>query len=621
LSGLERFYVRACTKTGFRAWQSPSNRSDYEVLYVVNKHGEQRLALPEDIETRKRPDGQTSYQVTDAAWAKGWVRPAFEIDTFNDAALHTWLTQSVYRSQRAADYAKKPAYAALALWCGLLLVAVPLDRKRALMRLHGRRLRGPEMVTVSEFNRRMRQRARWTAKLLDGVMILDAGQSWFNRTFNDHNSRGACVPLEREAQHTVIVGDTGSGKSAVIRQELVQIAERNEIAIVYDSAGEYVQQFFCPERGDVIINPLDARCPYIDLTAIENEAEALSLAASLFPDRVHENRFFTEAPRKIFAYLITLKPTPQELVQWMSHPEELDQRVRGTELAAMIDPHAPAQRSGVLASLNMVADALKLLPREADTKARWSVSEWAAQRKGWVFITSRPTVRERLRPLISLIIDQLILHCMTAGGMDTPKTWFALDEVASSSLQRLPQLETALMENRKANCPLLLGFQGKAQIEALYGHVSEAMLSQPMTKVFFKTSEANAADWISRTIGEVELERYRESRSHGQSAQGHDSESEQREIVREPLVMASEVSGLEPLHCYIKHGNYVVRLRAAYLKLAVLHAAFVPRKRNPPSDGPDNGGNDASPSTSPRTPSGPQLDLKPSTQQQQEFFE
>jgi len=165
-------------------------------------------------------------------------------------------------------------------------------------------------------------------------------------------------------------------------------------------------------------------------------------------------------------------------------------------------------------------DALKLLPREADTKARWSVSEWAAQRKGWVFITSRPTVRERLRPLISLIIDQLILHCMTAGGMDTPKTWFALDEVASSSLQRLPQLETALMENRKANCPPTSWLPGQgADRGAVWARV-EAMLSQPMTKVFFKTSEANAADWISRTIGEVELERYRESRSHGQSAQG-----------------------------------------------------------------------------------------------------
>src|SRR2546429_4755422 len=44
------------------------------------------------------------------------------------------------------------------------------------------------------------------------------------------------------------------------------------------------------------------------------------------------------------------------------HEAEIDYRVKGTEYAAMIDRHAPAQRSGVLASLNMVAESLKLLP-------------------------------------------------------------------------------------------------------------------------------------------------------------------------------------------------------------------------------------------------------------------
>lgn len=47
--------------------------------------------------------------------------------------------------------------------------------------------------------------------------------------------------------------------------------------------------------------------------------------------------------------------------------------------------------------------------------------------------------------------------------------------------------------------------------------------------------------------GEVEVERFRES--------------EQREITREPLVMASEVAGLDPLHGFLKHGNLVVQMR------------------------------------------------------------
>ena len=88
-----------------------------------------------------------------------------------------------------------------------------------------------------------------------------------------------------------------------------------------------------------------------------------------------------------------------------------------------------------------------------------------------------------------------------------------LDELAS--LQRLPQLTTAVTENRKSNNPMVLGFQGKAQVEALYGHVAEAMLSQPATKIFLKTSEPHASEWISKAIGEVEVERFRESRTRG----------------------------------------------------------------------------------------------------------
>ena len=88
-----------------------------------------------------------------------------------------------------------------------------------------------------------------------------------------------------------------------------------------------------------------------------------------------------------------------------------------------------------------------------------------------------------------------------------------LDELAS--LQHLPQLKTAVTENRKSNNPMVLGFQGKAQVEALYGHVAEAMLSQPATKIFLKTSEPHASEWISKAIGEIEIERFRESRTVG----------------------------------------------------------------------------------------------------------
>src|SRR5207244_8886649 len=179
----------------------------------------------------------------------------------------------------------------------------------------------------------------------------------------------------------------------------------------------------------------------------------------------------------------------------------------------MIDRQAPAQRSGVLASLNMVAESVKLLPKEADTPKRWSAAAWANERKGWLFLTSTPATRERLVPLTSLWLDTLVLRLMNYGQTGPRPVWFVLDELAS--LQRLPQLHTAITENRKSKNPLLLGFQGKAQLETIYGHLAEVMLSQPATKIFLKTTEPKAAEWVSNAIGKVEIERMKETHFDG----------------------------------------------------------------------------------------------------------
>jgi DNA helicase HerA-like ATPase len=63
----------------------------------------------------------------------------------------------------------------------------------------------------------------------------------------------------------MLMGDTGSGKSSAIRQILRQVQERGETAIVYDPAMDFVGEFYDPKRGDLILNPLDARCPYWSL--------------------------------------------------------------------------------------------------------------------------------------------------------------------------------------------------------------------------------------------------------------------------------------------------------------------------------------------------------------------
>jgi hypothetical protein len=267
----------------------------------------------------------------------------------------------------------------------LLPLAVTKDVKRQKQLKYGRRLKGPEMLTPTEFNRIVKG---------DGIGFK-----------TDEMRKMIRIPARAEAQHMQVIGDTGAGKSALLFQVLRQVSSRGDSAIVYDPAREYVKRFFDPARGDVILNPLDKRCPYWGpAEELRTRSEAKALSVSLFqPPQDRKGEFFIESPQKIFAFLMAYGPTPDELVKWMSDPEEIDRRLKGTEHAHLIDPKAHQQRAGVLGSLGLVADSLRLLPKRTEANGAWTATEWAEKRQGWIFLTSLPAEREALRPLQRLI--------------------------------------------------------------------------------------------------------------------------------------------------------------------------------------------------------------------------
>jgi hypothetical protein len=323
------------------------------------------------------------------------------------------------------------------------------------------------------------------------------------------------------------------------------------------------------------LNPLDKRCPYWGpAEELRSRSEAKALASSLFqPPQDKKGEFFIESPQKIFAFLMAYGPTPDELVEWMSNPEKIDRRLKGTEHAHLIDSRAHQQRAGVLASLGLVADSLRLLPKFGEGNGSWTATEWAEKRQGWIFLTSLPAEREALRPLQSLWIDWLVLRLLNEPKEAQRRVWFVIDELAS--LQKLPQLHTAITEARKSRNPVVLGFQGKAQLEYLYGHLAEVMLSQPATSVWLTTKEPKAGQWVSEFIGKVEVERLRETHFDGTRA-GRNFQLD-RQV--EPLVLESEISGLADLHAFMKYQNFVTRFSFPYFDMPIVANGFEARER------------------------------------------
>ena len=372
-------YLSANIMPGFNV-----STSKYGLMLVLHRDGAGYLPTENDVRQglTTAPDGRRiPFALTEDAERQGKRLILTPPRPWKNVLLRNELRDAIYRGQSLTELARWPLLCGMGLLVFGLPVAISKDKQNAQLCRQGRPLRGPEEVTAAEFNRRNRS---------DGIGFGTLEPPAFSERLLRRNGTRICIQRSIEDNHFLFMGDSGSGKSSLIRQVLAQIAERGETAVVYDPALEYTGQFYCPERGDVILNPLDQRMPYWSPSdEVIRPSEALTLAASLFPETDRENPFFVQGPRKIFAHLLNLKPTPEELLGWLSDEHELERRLKGTPLAAMVYENAGPQRGGMFGALSMVADSLKLLPspvKVQSVKKSWTAAEW-----------SRPSARLGLR--------------------------------------------------------------------------------------------------------------------------------------------------------------------------------------------------------------------------------
>jgi len=519
--------------------------------------------LPEDAV--KSSDPKQRFTLSPKAIAEGWRGITILPDSKVRAAeLKTYLRDTIYDGDSAWLIFLRPILYLTALVLSLYLLWMFFGHKLRISRKHeqrhGRRTKGPELLAA----------LRGSGD--GGIRFQMEREGAFSRYLPATSFQ---IPRRLEASHILLMGDTGSGKSSAIRQLLRQVRDRGESAIVYDPAMDFLGEFYNPERGDLLLNPLDRRCPWWNLpNEIDAPEIATAIAAAMLPEKEYEKDFFTTAPRRVLAHLLRLSPHVHQLLKSMSDPAEIMRRLEGTPHAALLDPGAPAQRAGVLSSLNLIADSLELIPRPHHATPSFTTGDWRFQRTRWVFLASSASYREKVLPLYAAWLDLFILRMMEPCANPAKPVWFVLDELAS--LNKLPQLHTAVTENRKYGNPVVLSLQGRSQMEKRYGQDAEAMLSQPATKIFLKTSEPRAAKWISDSIGEVEVERLKESRGMGLL---RSKKSFAMEIATKPLIMASEIAGLAPLTGFIKLENHVVPARFRLAKKESKQPEFLERMR------------------------------------------
>lgn len=389
-----------------------------------------------------------------------------------------------------------------------------------------------------------------------------------------------------ENEGIMMLGDPGTGKSQTIHHFLLQIATRQsaEAVVIYDPACEFVKRHYDRRRGDVILNPLDGRSPYWSPSLeVRVGTDKKLVTESFLPGKSELSQastsgFFLKAARAIFGRMLEFKPTPQELVDWVRSADSIDMIVADTEHAHLIPRNAHGQRAGVLGVLSDLGETLRLLPDLDDCDEQICLTEWAAKREGWIFITSTMDSREALRPLQAVFINLLMKRLMSVSpewGQAHP-CWVIVDEV--HSLHRLPALYEAETEGRKYGLKLIQGTQGKAQYEEYYQSLAKTMLAAPRLKLFYRCGEPESARWISDTIGEAEIERPKIGTTASVEDKGRDSLNYSTVTEHKPVISKEEIMSLADLHGYWKYGDVVVPFRLPLARVRVVANGFIERQ-------------------------------------------
>jgi type IV secretory pathway TraG/TraD family ATPase VirD4 len=390
---------------------------------------------------------------------------------------------------------------------------------------------------------------------------------------NGHRSRirigevrlaGMAVPALDETKHFKLIGTTGTGKSTAIRELLQSALNRGDRVIVADPDGGYERRFYDAAAGDVILNPFDERSRRWDLFAeVDRPFDAEQLARALIPDHDGPEKSWRAYARTLVTALIrqlwkldgkdaALRDV-RELYRLVSIASTEELRILVADTPAQ--PFLESGNERMFGSVRSVAStSLAALEHiAAQSASPFGVRQWVRGGTGRaLYLPYRASQVSALRSTISAWMRLAIFEAMSGPERDQ-RLWFIVDEL--DALGAIDGLKDALARLRKFGGRCVLGFQSIAQVSTTYGQGEAQTLVENCGNTLILRCSASetggTARFASRLIGDREIVRVHESRSH-RNSEFATSTTVSEQHVTEAAVMASEIEQLPDLHGYLK---------------------------------------------------------------------
>ncbi len=375
---------------------------------------------------------------------------------------------------------------------------------------------------------------------------------------------GVAVPFEDELKHFKFLGTTGTGKSTVIRELLHGAIGRGDRAVIADPDGGYLARFYDGNRGDVILNPFDARSAKWDLFAeLRNPYDVDELAQAFIPDRGSDPTW-TSFARTLFSAV-----TRQAQMAGIRDVGELYRLLVAApkgELAAFVEEGSEKLFQGARSTVTAAITSLDFVRRQQGVA--FSVREWIKSGRGVLFLPYQADQVAALKAIISIWMRLAIFQTMSLGEGDH-RLWFAVDEL--DALGAINGLPDALTRLRKFGGRCVLGLQSIAQASTNYGMgPAQSIIENCGNTLVLRCSASEGggtAKYASRLIGEREVVRLARSVSRSSGTKfgsGRDTEGHSEQTATELAVMAAEIEQLPDRTGFLKFASQPGWMRVAF---------------------------------------------------------
>jgi hypothetical protein len=387
---------------------------------------------------------------------------------------------------------------------------------------------------------------------------------------------GVSLAAADETKHFKFVGTTGTGKSSAIAGLLGGALARGDRAIIADPDGGYLRRFYDPGRGDVILNPFDARAAKWDLyREIRGTPDVAQLGRALIPDGEGSERSWRAYARTFFNAVVSQTHAAGECdskelfrLLVMADTRELRELVRYTPAQPFLEEHNSRMFDSIRSVTGSVLGGLEHVAEQEGQPQ--SVRDWVDHGRGVLFLPYRAGQIAALGPIISAWMRLAIFQAMEHPEGDQ-RLWFAVDEL--DALGPIDGLKDALARLRKYGGRCVLGFQSVAQVAATYGAGDAHTLIENCGNTLILRCSASegggTARFASALIGEREVTYTVRSRSR-RFGEWLGSTTRSEQLHTEPAVLAAEIEQLPDLAGYLK-----LTSRPAWARVQVAPSATV----------------------------------------------